>query len=73
MKLTKLSLIGAAFIAIGVVCGIIQNVFYGWIDADGFIHDSLFMPLSFLFVFAGVILLLVGLLSNLLGRIKRKS
>ena len=71
MKLTRLSLIGVTFIAIGAVCGIIQNVFYGWMDADGFIHDSLFLPLSYLFLFAGVLLLLISILIKLLGRNKR--
>ena len=71
MKFTRLSLIGVAFIVIGAVCGIIQNVFYGWIDADGFIHDSLFLPLSYLFLFAGALLLLISILINLLGRNKR--
>ncbi|MCA9810756.1 MAG: DUF3955 domain-containing protein [Candidatus Dadabacteria bacterium] len=71
MKFTRLSLIGVTFIAIGAACGIIQNVFYGWIDADGFIHDSLFLPLSYLFLFAGALLLLISILINLLGRNKR--
>ena len=62
MKLTRLSLIGVVFIGIGAACGIIQNVFYGWMDADGFIHDSLFLPLSYLFLFAGALLLLISIL-----------
>lgn len=71
MKLTRLSLIGIAFIGIGAVCGIIQNVFYGRIDAGGFLHDSLFLPLSYLFLFAGALMLLISILINLLGRNKR--
>ncbi len=71
MKLTRLSLIGIAFIGIGAVCGIIQNVFYGRIDAGGFLHDSIFLPLSYLFLFAGALLLLISILINLLGRNKR--
>jgi len=71
MKLTRLSLIGIAFIGIGAVCGIIQNVFYGRLDAGGFLHDSLFLPLSYLFLFAGALLLLISILINLLGRNKR--
>ncbi|MGD9652287.1 MAG: DUF3955 domain-containing protein [Candidatus Dadabacteria bacterium] len=71
MKLTRLSLIGIAFIGIGAVCGIIQNVFYGRIDAGGFLHDSIFLPLSYLFLFAGALMLLISILINLLGRNKR--
>lgn len=71
MKLTRLSLIGIAFIGIGAVCGIIQNVFYGRIDTGGFLHDSIFLPLSYLFLFAGALLLLISILINLLGRNKR--
>jgi len=73
MKFTTLSLTGVLFIALGVLCAIIQKIFYGWVDANGFVHDSLFLPLTYLFLAIGVILLLISILISNLERNRPKS
>jgi hypothetical protein len=42
----KLAFAGVFLLASGLAFGLIQNSYYGYIDADGILHDSLFLPLS---------------------------
>jgi xanthine/uracil permease len=44
------------FLVIGLIFGFIQNKYYGYMDDDGVIHDSWFMPLSFIFIAIGIVL-----------------
>ncbi len=45
------------FLVLGIVSFFIQNIFYGYIDENGILRDSLFLPLSVISLFlAGVIL-----------------
>jgi hypothetical protein len=37
---------GLLLLAVGVTSLVIQNTFYGYVDADGVIHDSLFLPIG---------------------------
>ena len=45
--------IGVLFLAAAIVCWAIQNTFYGYVDEQGFLHDSLFLPLGVLMFVAG--------------------
>lgn len=42
------------FLVTGLIFGFIQNRYYGQIDESGVIQDSLFLPLSFMFVTTGL-------------------
>ncbi len=57
--MSKLTLLGITFLLLGILSGIIQNTFYGYVDAEGVLRDSLFLPLSFLFIGLGLVLFLV--------------
>lgn len=57
--MSKLLITGIIFIALGIISGFIQNTYYGYIDADGVLHDSLFLPLAFLFAGLGLLILLI--------------
>ena len=57
--MSKLSITGIIFITLGIISGFIQNTYYGYIDADGVLHDSLFLPLAFLFAGLGLLILLI--------------
>jgi hypothetical protein len=61
-KINKLILSGSVFVVLGIVSGIIQNTYYEYVDANGILHDSLFLPLSFLLVALGSIFLLFGII-----------
>lgn len=51
---------GIILLAIGVVSIIIQNTFYGYVDAEGVLHDSIFLPLGVMATILGIGLLLVA-------------
>ncbi|MCA9368048.1 DUF3955 domain-containing protein [Candidatus Kaiserbacteria bacterium] len=50
---------GIILLIIGVTSIIIQNTFYGYVDAEGFLHDSLFLPLGAFATILGFLLLSV--------------
>jgi len=52
----KLFIAAAVLFLIGLVFGWIQNSYYGYVDAEGILHDSLFLPLSVFSFLLGVIL-----------------
>ena len=65
--------IGTIFIVIGVVSAVIQNVFFGYVDGDGVLHDSIFMPLAALSTTIGLILLLYSWMRFLLTKSKAQG
>jgi hypothetical protein len=52
---------------------ILENVFYQYIDKDGVLHESFFMPLSFLCIFLSVIVFLAVVISSLLQNFHKKT
>ena len=60
--------IGFIFLAIGIISIAIQNIFYGYIDANGVLHDSIFLPLGTFATIIGVILLLMAGARSLIRR-----
>jgi protein-S-isoprenylcysteine O-methyltransferase Ste14 len=69
----KLLLLGLFFTLIGVVFGFIENMFYQYIDEDGLLHESLFMPLGFIFVAIGLLLIFVFSVMKLANFARKKS
>jgi len=67
-NMSKISIIGVTFVALGIISGFIQNTYYGYVDADGVLHDSLFLPLAFLFTGIGLFLLLIQALRKMLTK-----
>lgn len=53
--------IGGAFIALAIVSFFIQNTYYGYVDAEGVLRDSIFLPLGVLSGLIGVALIVVAL------------
>ena len=65
MKLSKLSLLGLGFVSLGVLCGIAENALYGGrLDSNGVIQESLFLPLTFVFLAIGAAFLLTAVLKR---------
>lgn len=59
VRLPKKQIIGAfVLLTVGLICAFIQNTFYGYVDEEGVLNDSLFLPLSVLFFLAGSALLI---------------
>lgn len=56
----KLFIASAVLFLIGLVFGWIQNSYYGYVDAEGILRDSLFLPLSVFSLLLGVILSVIA-------------
>ncbi len=60
---TKPFMASLFFLALGVVSFVIQNIFYGYIDENGILRDSFFLPLSVISLFLGGIILFFSIIS----------
>lgn len=69
----KLLLSGFVFALIGVVSVLIENTFYQYIDEDGLLHESLFMPLGVVFLAIGLLLIFVFSVLKLARLVRRKT
>jgi hypothetical protein len=70
--MSKLTIAGITFIILGLISGYMQNTYYGYVDAEGVLHDSFFLPLSVLLLILGVLLLIIALLVMLFKKAKKK-
>lgn len=50
---SKIFWLSFILLAVGLAFGYIENTFYQYIDENGVLIESWFMPLSFLFIFLG--------------------
>ena len=65
--------IGVLFLAAAIVCWAIQKTFYGYVDEQGFLHDSLFLPLGVLMFVAGAAFLAAAAVRWLVRRRRANS
>lgn len=70
--MSKLAIIGIVFIALGIISGFIQQNYYGYIDAEGVIHDSIFLPLAFILTMIGGLLLLICIVRFVIHKFRKK-
>jgi uncharacterized membrane protein len=70
--MSKLALIGIVLIALGMISGFIQHNYYGYIDAEGVIHDSIFLPLAFFLTMIGSLLLLICMVRFVIHKFRKK-
>lgn len=59
-RFSKLSWIGIVLIALGVASYLAEQVFYEYVDENGVLQESFFLPLAFILGCIGLILLLIG-------------
>ncbi len=71
-RMSKILIAGVIFIALGVASLCIQNTYYGYVDADGILHDSLYLPFAFIFMGIGLLLLLIQGLRKLAANLANK-
>lgn len=62
---------GIILLIIGVASIIIQNTFYGYVDAEGVLHDSLFLPVGSFATILGILLLAVWRITVLLKKVRK--
>jgi hypothetical protein len=58
--MSKTTIAAMIFILLGILSGVIQQTFYGYIDTKGVIHDSIFLPLAFICLTIGILFLLIN-------------
>ena len=68
MKIT-----GIITFALGIMFIILESVFYGDVDANGVLQESLFLPLGILFTIIGSFLLAVHSINLLCHALKKTN
>lgn len=56
------AIIGALLLITGAVCLIIEQTYFQYVDSSGLLRESFFMPLGFLCLVLGVVVLVVATL-----------
>jgi hypothetical protein len=69
----KLLLSGLLFALIGVAFVCLESTFYQYVDEDGLLHESLFMPLGFIFASIGFVNIFVFSAIKLAQFVRRES
>lgn len=67
---SKSTSLGLTLIILGALCFLAESVFYGTVDENGFLQESLFLPLSFFLGFAGLVLLAVSGIKALIRKFR---
>lgn len=57
---TYMNKLGFITLTIGGIFLLIQNIFYGYLDSEGVLHDSLFLPLGSITMILGLSILLLS-------------
>ncbi|MCP4183996.1 MAG: DUF3955 domain-containing protein [Hyphomicrobiales bacterium] len=60
MKLPKTFIAGIICITLSGACYVSEHVFYNYVDENGVLQESLFIPLTLFFGFIGLVLLVVA-------------
>ena len=55
-------------IVVGSILLVIQNMFYGYVDANGVLRDSLFLPVGMITLMIGVSLLIGSYILNITSK-----
>lgn len=66
----RLFLASVVAIALGIVFLVLENIFYQYIDKDGILHESLFLPIGALCIIIGTFGIVVFLVKKLLSNHK---
>lgn len=59
-RFPKLFWTGIFFIILGAMSYLVEQVFYGYPDENGFLHESLFLPMAFILGCIGLVFLGFG-------------
>jgi len=58
--MSKLTWLGIAMVMAGMVSGVLEKTFYGYVDENNVLQESFFLPLAFILIFSGSGLILVA-------------
>jgi hypothetical protein len=69
-KSKKLLLLSIALFFVGITCLILEYTFFQYLDENGYLHESLFLPLGAFSVISGGVGIVAALVSAVLARKK---
>lgn len=64
--------VGLIFISLGVLFIFAENTFYQYVDENGILHESLFLPLGVFSVLLGFIVILLVTIAKIRNIMKRR-
>lgn len=67
----KLPVLGGVLIALGMASHVIEHIFYGYLDKNGILHESLFLPLGFITGFLGLLIMMIWVIVRIIRNIRR--
>jgi len=73
IEFSKMFLFALGCFVTGLVCAVAEKTFYDTVDENGFLHESFFLPLSFLFFAVGMISLVVVFIRKVIRPNFRRS
>ena len=68
----KVLICSSVLLAIGIACILLENIYYQYVDTDGVLHESLFLPIGFISVKIAGIGLIFGLAKALINKRNKK-
>jgi peptidoglycan/LPS O-acetylase OafA/YrhL len=71
--MSKLTWLGIIVLIAGVVSGILERTFYGYVDDNNVLQESFFLPLAFILIFLGGGLIAVAMARNLIRKFRNPS
>ncbi len=72
--MSKLMWLGITLLVSGVASGILEQTFYGGrVDENNVLQESFFLPLAFILIFLGSVLIVFAIGRNLKKRIRGPS
>ncbi|MFI8554666.1 hypothetical protein [Psychrobacter sp. NPDC077938] len=66
---SKLFISGSIMLALATLSGLMESLFYGGIGSDGVLQESLFLPLTFIFLALAIILYCLSLIIQVKTRV----
>ena len=66
---SKLFISGSIILALATLSGLMESLFYGDIGSDGVLQESLFLPLTFIFLALALILYCLALIMQVKTRV----
>ena len=68
----KVLIASLVLLIVGIACVFLENILYQYIDEDGVLHESLFLPLGVVFILCAGIGLVFVLAKTLMNKRKKK-
>jgi len=51
----------------------LENTFYQYLDEDGVLHESMFLPLGALFILIGIVMLVFAVAGKIIAAIRQRN